>query len=449
MGAVTPTLPTREIDDLLRDGDLGPVSQILKDLHPADVAATLTRLSSEQTGVAFRLLDKGTAIQVFDELAGPAQRDLIDELGTAEVAGAFDHLDPDDRAELLDELPAGVARALVRQLSPAERDVTGVVLGFPRGSVGRRMSPEYLHAYPDETVTVALNRVKERGDEAETIYTVPVVDNGREMRGVVSLRDLLLAAPDDLVGDHMQQPMIAHASDDAEATAHRCVERGILAMPVVDSEERLVGILTIDDAVEVVNLARDEDEARAGAREALKEPYLWSSIFSITRARIVWLFVLAVSAILTVNVLEIFEGTLEQKVALALFIPLLTGIGGNTGSQAATTVTRALAVDEVTPRDLLRVAVKEMRVGLTLGAGLGIVGFTVASLVYGSGIGTVVGATIISICTMAATVGGVMPLVAKKIRVDPAVFSTPFISTFCDATGLIIYFTIAKLVLGI
>ena len=158
---------------------------------------------------------------------------------------------------------------------------------------------------------------------------------------------------------------------------------------------------------------------------------------------------LAVSAILTVNVLEIFEGTLEQRVALALFIPLLTGIGGNTGSQAATTVTRALATDEVAPRDVARVAAKEVRVGLTMGALLGLAGFTVAALVYGLEIGVVIGLTILSVCTLAATVGGVMPLIAKSIRVDPAVFSTPFISTFCDATGLLLYFSIAKTVLGI
>ena len=188
---------------------------------------------------------------------------------------------------------------------------------------------------------------------------------------------------------------------------------------------------------------------RAGAREPLKTPYLQSSTLAITRARVVWLFVLAVSAILTVNVLEIFEGTLEQKVALALFIPLLTGIGGNTGSQAATTVTRALATDEVEGSDAPRVAFKEVRVGLTMGASLGLVGFVVAGAIYGWGIGTVIGLTIVSVCTVAATVGGLMPLAARAIKVDPAVFSTPFISTFCDATGLLIYFSIAKAVLGI
>ena len=442
-------MDTHEIDDMIGDNRLAEVADLLSSLAPAEIAAILDRLPRKKRGIAFRVLSKGTAVEVFDDLSARSQRDLIDDLGTAEVADAFEQLDPDDRAELLDELPAGVATTLVQRLSPDEREATGVVLGFPRGSVGRRMSPEIVHAYVDETVADAISRVKERGADAETIYTIPVIDQGRVLAGVVSLRDLLLADETTVVGRLMRTPIAAHADDDAESTAQRCVTHGILAMPVLDSENRVVGVLTLDDAVEVIEAARDLDEARAGASEPLKEPYLLASIFSITRARIVWLFVLAISAILTVNVLEFFEGTLEQRVALALFIPLLTGIGGNTGSQAATTVTRALATDEVRTRDVARVAGKEVRVGLTLGAGLGIVGFLVATIAYGIDIGSVIGLTIISVCTMAATVGGVMPLIAKSIKVDPAVFSTPFISTFCDATGLIIYFTIAKAILGI
>lgn len=443
------TIDAHEIDSLIDSGDLGVVGDLLTTLPHAEVAATLDLLPRRRRGIAFRLLPKDVAVEVFDDLSAVSQRDLIADLGTSEVAAAFDNLDPDDRAELLDELPAKVAKALVTQLSPAERELTGVVLGYPRGSVGRRMSPEVIHAGVAESVADALARVRARGHEVETIYTIPVIDAQRILAGVVSLRDLLLADPSSPMHQLMHPAIAAHADADAEATAHRCLTRGILAMPVVDSENRLVGVLTIDDAAEVIEAARDTDEARAGASEPLKEPYLLASVFSITKSRIVWLFVLAVSAILTVNVLEFFEGTLEQKVALALFIPLLTGIGGNTGSQAATTVTRALATDEARPRDVAKVAGKEARVGVTLGAGLGIVGFGVASVAYGLDIGTVIGLTIISVCTMAATVGGIMPLVAKSIRVDPAVFSTPFISTFCDATGLIIYFMIAKAVLGI
>ena len=443
------TTDADRVGHLVRAGDLTTVAAELHTMPVDDVAALVEQLPRKRRGVTFRLLGKDTANAVFDALSPHIQRGLVEDLGTTEVASAFQELDPDDRAELLDELPASVAKSLVRGLSPDERDVTAVVLGYPRGSVGRRMSPEFVHAYPDESVAQALERVRTRGRDAETIYAVPVVDRDRRLCGMLSLRDLLLAAPDSQPAEQMSEPMYAYALDDAEVIAQRCVDRGILAMPVVDSENQLVGVLTIDDAVDVVEQARDIDEARSGARERLEEPYLVSPILTITRARVVWLFVLAVSAILTVNVLEIFEGTLEQEVALALFIPLLTGIGGNTGSQAATTITRAMAVNELAPRDVLRVAGKEIRVGATLGTLLGTVGFAVATAVYGLDIGIVIGTTIVAICCLAATVGGIMPLIARMCRVDPAVFSTPFISTFCDATGLIIYFTIAKTVLGI
>ncbi|MFT4087591.1 MAG: magnesium transporter [Gordonia sp. (in: high G+C Gram-positive bacteria)] len=439
----------RSLDDALRERDLGAASSILTARAPQDAAALLEQLSPRRLTIGFRLLPKDDAVEVFDAFDSDTQAEVIRQLGTAEVGVAFDNLDPEDRAELLDELPATVAKELVRNLPPEERELTATVLGYPRGSLGRRMSPEFIHAFTDDDAAAVLDRVRERGHQASSIYIVPVVDQSRRLVGVVSLRDLLLANPSGLVGDFAKTPIYAHSDEDAEAVAGRCLDRGISAMPVVDAEERLVGVLTLDDAVEIVDAARDEDEARAGAREPLRESYLYASIFTITRSRVVWLFVLAVSAILTVNVLEMFEGTLEQKVALALFIPLLTGIGGNTGSQAATTVTRALATGEVSPRDVAKVAGKEIRVGLTMGALLAVVGFSVASLVYDPEIGSVIGLTIISVCTMAATVGGLMPLIAKKIGVDPAVFSTPFISTFCDATGLIVYFMIAKAVLGI
>ncbi|WP_341258715.1 magnesium transporter [Gordonia malaquae] len=443
------SVTTRDIEDLVDAGRLTDAAHELAQMAPQEAASVLDGLDTRRGTIAFRLLPKDDAVAVFDDMSSNTQARLIETLGTSEVAEAFDNLDPDDRAELLDELPATVAKRLVRNLADAERESTAVVLGYGRNSVGRRMSPEFVHVYGDDSVEVALTRVIARGHDAETIYTIPVVDHERRLLGVVSLRDLLLSDPAAPVEDHRRTPVYSLATAAAEVAARRCVDLSLPAMPVVDSEDRLVGMLTLDDAADVVAAARDEDAARAGAHEMLKTPYLQSSVFTITRARVVWLFVLAVSAILTVNVLEVFEGTLEQKVALALFIPLLTGIGGNTGSQAATTVTRALAMDEVRARDVARVAAKEARVGVTMGAALGLVGFAVASIAYDTEIGVVIGTTIVSICVVAATVGGIMPLVAKTIRVDPAVFSTPFISTFCDATGLLIYFTIAKTVLGI
>jgi magnesium transporter len=274
-----------------------------------------------------------------------------------------------------------------------------------------------------------------------------VVDDHRRVVGVVGLRDLLGAEGSTVVGTMMRTAHPGSADTDAEAVARRCADQGLLAVPIVDSESRLVGILTIDDAVRILQREENEDLARQGGAEPLRRPYLTTPVLQIVRSRIVWLLVLAIGAALTVQVLSSFEATLAQVTVLALFVPLLIGTGGNTGNQAATTVTRALALHDVGPRDILSVLAKESSVGATLGLLLGAAGFGVVSVVFDVRIGLLIGLTLLAVCTMAATVGGVMPLVARAIRVDPAVFSNPFITTFVDATGLVVYFGIATAVL--
>ena len=311
------------------------------------------------------------------------------------------------------------------------------------------MSPHYVAVHPDDTVRKALSRVREHAAEAETIYTVLVTGTGRKLEGVVSLRDLVIADDNALVGEVMSAATLVEASVDEEEAARLLLDRDYLLLPVVDSERRLVGILTFDDAVEIQKREEDEDAARAGGAEPLRRPYLSSGVLRIARSRILWLLILGVSALFTVQVLGIFEATLEQALVLSLFIPLLTGMGGNTGSQAASTLTRALAVGDVEPRDIARVMARELGVGFTLGLTMGIIGFLLAWGFFGIDIGLVIGLTIVAICTISATIGGAMPLIGKSVKVDPAVFSTPFITTLSDATGLVVYFSIAKLILGI
>lgn len=437
-----------QLDDALRQDNLAEVSNALTPLPPPDVAIVLGRLPAQDRAVAFRLLTKDRALEVFERLDTAAQGELIELLAEEDVARVFDSLDPDDQVELLDELPAKVTKRLIRELTPSQRAATAVIFGYEQGAIGRRMSPDYVHVREDEPIATALQRVRAQGAEAETIYTLPVLDHARTLVGVVSLRDLLLADTDP-VSEHMAAPMYAYANESAEEAARRCLDRQVLAIPIVDREQRLVGILTVDDANRIVQAAQEEDAARAGAAEPLRRPYLLTPVRTIARSRAVWLLVLAVSAILTVGVLDGFEVTLKKMPILMNFVPLLTGTGGNAGSQAATTITRALATGDARPRDIGKVAFKEVRSGLLLGASLGVLGVVVTSIVYSPAVGIVIALTLVAVCMMAATVGGVMPLIAKVIRVDPAVFSTPFISTFCDASGLIIYFTIAKAVLGI
>ncbi len=445
--SVTETL--EQIHTLVQGSELESVAALIAETSSPDIADMLDRLPPVDAAVVYRLLPKDKAIDVFEILDAAAQADLVTELAEAEVVNVFEALDPDDVVGLLDELPAKVTKRLLRTLSPRQRSATAPILGYPHGSVGRKMTPEYVSARAEEPVAEVLVRLRRNADNYETVYTVPVVDDARVLVGVCSLRDLLIADEDATIGDIASVPISVRTLDDDEASARRLVDSGVLAIPVVDNEDRLVGLFTIDDAVRIIRAEDDEDAARAGGTEPLRRTYLISSPFSLTKSRITWLLVLAVSAILTVQVLGIFEDSLAQVTTLALFIPLLTGTGGNTGSQAATTVTRALAMNELTTKDIAKVALKEMRTGAMLGTVLGSLGFLIAWAVFGIEFGIVIGLTLLSIAIMAATVGGLMPMLALAVRADPAVFSTPFISTFADATGLIIYFSIAKAVLGI
>ncbi|MEX3528189.1 magnesium transporter [Corynebacterium xerosis] len=445
---------------MLAQEDLVSIEKVIRDMSPSDLVNVLEREDPDDRAIIYRLLPREVAVEVFERFSPGMRADLLTGLRDEHVVGVFEHLDPDDRVSLVDELPATVSAKLFSGLSEKERALTAPILGYPSGTIGRHMSTEYVRLRPGMTPREAFDHVRASGDGAETVYLLMVTDDHRRLEGVVGMRDLIFALDDGelddgaggepvTVRDLMKKPESVTASDDAEDAARRAVRTTHLVTPVVDEEDRLIGILTIDDANRIIDRADEEDAARAGASEPLDRPYLITSVGTLVRSRVVWLLVLALSAILTVQVLEMFEDALAAVVTLSLFIPLLTGTAGNTGSQAATTVTRALAVGEVRLRDTWKVAWREVRVGLTMGVLLGLIGAVVAGLVYGMDFGLIIGLTLVSICTIAATVGGIMPMIARAIKADPAVFSTPFISTFCDASGLIVYFLIAKAVLGI
>lgn len=429
--------------------DLDTAARIIAGMGTTEVIGELERLAMRRRAVVYRLLPKDRAAEVFERLDAPLQSELVRGLKDEDVAEVFARLSPDDRVGLLDELPSVVARRLMRGLSQRERALTDAILGYGAGSIGRSMSPEYVAAHPWLTAAQALEAVNARLDDAETIYTIPVTDSGRRLVGILSLRDLLRARGDVPVGKLMADAESVPATSGAETAARLCADMKILALPVVDQEGRLLGILTVDDALRILEDAESEDTARSGGSEPLRRPYLATPIRRIVRSRVLWLLVLAVGATLTVQVLAVFEATLEQQVVLSLFIPLLIGTGGNTGNQAATTITRALALGDVRTRDVARVLAREIRVGVVLGLLLGAVGFALTGLLYGGALGAVIGLTLLGVCTLAAAVGGAMPMLGKAIKADPAVFSNPFITTFVDAAGLVLYFMVAKAVLGI
>jgi magnesium transporter len=441
-------MPT--LAELVESGDIERLNDWLNQTNTVEIAEELARLDPEQRAVPFRLLPKDEALEVFEALDPTDQQALLDSLRDERVIQLFEAMDPDDRARLVDEMPAKVATRLLGGLSAWERALTSTLLGYPEETAGRIMSPEYVSLRAGMSAEQALEKVRRAGRSAETVYALPVTDDQRHLIGALGLRDLVLADPDQRIGDLMDPDVYsARVDDDQETVARLIGEANLLALPIVDTENRLVGIVTVDDAMEVLEEEETEDIARTGGAEPVGRPYFTVSVFRLARTRIVWLFLLIFAATLTVNVLQFFQDDLDRAVQLALFIPLLIGTGGNTGAQSATTVVRALAVGEVRFEDLPRVVFREFRVGLMLGLGLGAISVVPVTILFGPNMGAVVGLTIVTICTYASTVGSLLPILAGRAGLDPAVLSAPFITTIVDASGLVIYFLIAKAILGI
>ncbi|WP_040780975.1 magnesium transporter [Nocardia pneumoniae] len=446
---VRPTL-SESLQDIVETRRVDAALDWLGNHPPHVIADQLARMDAVRAGMAFRLLDKDLALAVFEELEPVDQQQILQGLRDQSFRELVEGMAPDDRARMLREAPAKVAKKVLAGLSPRERRMTASLLGYPEGSAGQFMTPEVVALPRELTVAEALGMVRAKGGNAETVYTLPVVDAGRRLTGIVELRELVLSEPGRMVSELVvTEPAFARATDSAEKAARLMRETNDINLPVVDSEDRLVGLLTIDDAVEVIEAADSEDVARQAGSAPWEGHYMAAGVFQLARYRALWLLLLLLAATLTVSVTDFFEGTLQQAAHLALFIPLLIGAGGNAGAQAATACVRALAVGEVRVSDLFRVIWRECRVGLVLGSLLASVGLGIGAVFVGTRIAVVVGITLVLICGWAATIGGTMPLLAKKLRIDPAVVSAPMVTTLVDATGLIIYFTTAKLVLGI
>jgi len=439
-----------ELADLLDTNDLVGMRLWLAEHPPYEIADALARLPPERAIVPFRLLDKDRELEVFEELDPGQQQAILVGLRDSAFRELLEKMEPDDRARLIGEAPAKIAARALAGLSPAERRMTAALLGYPENSVGRFMTPDTVVLHRDLTVARALEVVRAKGAEAETVYVLPVVDHGRRLSGLVQLSDLVTSSPDTLLKDLVDvfTPR-TYATDPAEDAARLMQEANLVALPVVDSEERFVGLLTFDDALELIEAADSEDIARQSGSQPVHGHYAAVGVLRLARARAAWLLLLIIASTLTVNVMQGFEATLEQVTALALFVPMLTGTGGNVGSQSATAVVRALAVGEVRLRDLHRVVWKEGRVGLLLGAMLAAIALVIGSLLVGTGIAAAVALSVVAICVWAAVIGSTMPLLARRVGVDPAVVSAPLVSTLVDATGLLIYFSVARAVLGV
>ena len=438
----------QQLERLLRQ-DPSAARDYLYRTPPQPLLRTVRRLSRADRARAFRLLDEAEALPLFVGLDASEQTDLIIDLPSSR-AHLFGGLEPDDRARLLDQLPAVVSAPLLAGLAEADRAATLGLAAYPARSTGRVMSPEVVSVRHDQSASSALAHVREHGSTAETVYMLPVVAEGDRVVGVVSLRRLLFTEPGTSLHEVMSaHPVTVSIDQDPEEAARVVRAARLIAAPVVDSSGRLAGVLTVDDAMRILADAEDEDVARSASSIPLRRSYRATPVFELVRSRIGWLLVLIVAATLTVNVLDYFEETLAQAVALALFVPLLIGTGGNAGAQSATTVVRAMAVGDVEDRDVPRVVAREVGAGGVLGLILAAVAIVPAALFADSRIAVVVCLSLVVICVLATLVGSVTPLVARRIGVDPAVVSAPLISTLVDASGLIIYFLVARAVLGL
>jgi len=439
-----------DLEVLLEAGDLRGVDDWLADRDLLTVADELARLEPSDRAVVFRLLRKDRASAAFEALSPVHQAELLESLGDSSVHDLFYALDAADRTELLDEMPANVAARLLAQLPTDARRYTDIVLGYPEESAGRAMSPRYVSLPETMTASDALARVRAARLRPREVLVLPVIDATRHLVGVVDLPDVVTADPDIRVGDLIRpETYSVNVMEDQEVAARLVQEANLVALPVLDNEDRLVGVLTVDDAMEIIEEEETEDAARAGGAEPIYVPYLDAGVFLLARARGTWLLLLVAAAALTVNVLQAFESTLEQVVTLAVFIPLLIGTGGNSGAQAATSVVRAMALGEVRIKDLPRILRRELMVGFLLGLILGSISFPIVGLVFGWSFAGVVASTLLVICSWASFAGGLLPVLARQAGIDPAVVSAPLITTLVDATGLIIYFLIARTLLGL
>ena len=430
------------LEALLKKRSFKALREALLELNEVDIAEFLGLLNGEEAVLAFRTLPKGVAADVFAELEPEMQQLIVAAATDAELAVIVEDLYVDDAVDMLEDMPANVVKRILKNATPEMRGLINQVLKYPEHSAGSIMTAEFTDLRPTMTVEQAIEHIRRTGEDRETVYTCYVVGPRRRLLGVVTVRSLLLARDSQLVSDVMEDGVISVATGTDQEEAVRLLQRyGFLSLPVVDAEGRLVGIVTVDDAVDVMEQEATEDFEKMAAMAPSEKPYLKTGVFSLARHRIVWLLVLMISGMITGGILGRYEAAIAAMPLLVTFIPMLTDTGGNAGSQSSTLVIRGLAVNEITLRDFPRVLWKELRVSLLVGVVLSAVNFVRLILTYPGS--EMVALTMLCTVIVAKTIGGVLPLIAKACRMDPAIMASPLITTIVDAVSLVIYFAVA------
>src|SRR5256886_24025 len=454
-----------EIRSLIDARDFGALREIFREWPPADVAEVILDMPEDEQVIIFRVLPNALAADVFEYLDVEAQQQLLRAMAHEQVVGILNEMSPDDRTALLEELPSEAARKLIKLLTPDERRVAQSLLGYPEGSVGRLMTPDFIAVNEDWTVQQVLDFIREFGRDSETLNIIYVVDDHNKLIDDVRMREFLLRPIDTKVSEIRDQNFAAlKVNDSQEAALNLFRKYDRVALPVVDSNGVLVGIVTSDDMLDVAEEEATEDIQKFGGVEALDEPYMRLSFLQMVRKRAVWLVILFLGEMLTATAMANYQDELAKALVLALFLPLIISSGGNSGSQASTLMIRAMALGEVTLRDWWHVMRREVQAGLSLGLILGIIGTLRVSFwalvdkkylhhqppVYGAHwplVALTVGIALVGVVLWGTLSGSMLPFLLRRVGADPATSSAPFVATLVDVTGLVIYFSIALVIM--
>lgn len=445
---------TKTIRVLLDEKKYNTLRDILVTMNPFDIAEVFEELQDEKIAILFRILPKELAAETFVEMDDDTQEFLIHGFSDSELKEVVDELFVDDAVDLIEEMPANVVKRILRQADKDMRKQINELLKYPDDSAGSIMTTEFIVLRPDMTAEMAIKRIRRTGVDKETIYTCYVTDKNNHLIGITTVKDLLLSEDDAVVRDIMEENVIAvNTLDDQEQAALMLSNYNFLALPVVDNENRLVGIVTIDDAIDVIQEEATEDIEKMAAVLPSDKPYMRTSVWGIYKKRIPWLFILMLSATFTSTIISSFEGVLASVIVLSSFIPMITGSGGNAGSQASVSVIRALSLGEIEFKSMFKVLWKELRVSILCGITLAVVNFAKLMIFDLNGednafwIALVVSLTLVGTIMMSKIVGSSLPLLASKVGFDPAVMANPLITTVCDSLSLLIYFAIATSIL--
>ncbi|MBQ8208944.1 MAG: magnesium transporter [Clostridia bacterium] len=443
---------------LLETKNYSAFMRAIDEQNPIDTAEFISELPQEKQLAVFRMFKKDISADIFAELDSEVQERIISTATDTEISAMLEDLYVDDAVDMLEELPANMVKRILQVAKPETRTLINKFLSYPEDSAGSIMTAEFIDLHKTMTVGEAIAHIRKTGFDKETVYVAYVTDNARILQGTIRLEELLFAADSTVIADVMNTDFaFAGTHDDEETVAAMISKYDLLALPIVDREQRLVGIVTVDDAIDVIEEAATEDIEMMGAITPTDKPYLKTGVFETFKTRIPWLLLLMVSATFTGQIIAGFEGALAAFPMLIAFIPMLMGTGGNSGGQASVTVIRGLALDEIRMRDILKVIWKEFRVAVLCGVILAICNFIkiilIDNFIFGNGIdplsSLVVSLTLLVTVLVSKIIGASLPILAKRIGFDPAVMASPFITTIVDAVSLLIYFAFAKIILGV